>query len=81
MNNVTRIIQVTTPQQARDFLRSLRGPNGEVVETVLTSEGKSVQIEGASDQDVLLFAKEMVRALGKANATVEAEQKSAQEKK
>jgi hypothetical protein len=64
---VTRIIHVTNPKQARDFLRSLRGPDGQEVTHVYMADGRKLALDEAPDQAVLDFAHEMIRAIGKAN--------------
>jgi hypothetical protein len=64
---VTRIIHVTNPKQARDFLRSLRGPNGQEVTHVFMADGRKLALDDAPDQAVLDLAHEMARAIGKAN--------------
>lgn len=66
MSNVTRVIHVNTPKQARDFLRSLRGPNGEIISTVGTADGRTIPLDDANDEAVLEFAQTMARALGEA---------------
>jgi hypothetical protein len=71
MRNVTRIIHVNTPAQARDFLRSLRGPNGEVISTVGTADGRTIPLDEANDEAILEFAQTMARALGEANKKVQ----------
>lgn len=66
MGKITRIINIQTPKQAIDFLRSIRGPQGQTIGTVSTADGRTIPLDEADGEAVLEFAQAMARALGAA---------------